>query len=308
VVFGHQAFLERLARVDLALEDNLGVGRHQKIDGLRRHQADRRVEQAAGTFDFVVAHAEIQARRQLDRRVSADCDGNLQRLPGFGGAPRKERQMVVRRNAHHGGLPVMDGEARERGVAPSAVRIARHDDAGRYVVPRLAFEEARDRQRRQRLFRDDDILDATARHLHGLHWAADRLVYARHDFGNVDAQRGGDPVAAAQEVSGDAQGRSFDILEQERRSCVGGRKERRDFECRIDWLGNAQQRPALFEGFQKRTDGLLIVAHFAPAPAARRRQAVCNAVMLSRKCSWLYSRRVSCCCGVGQEAPISSGR
>ncbi len=249
MVFGHEAFLERLARVDLALEDDLGVGRHQKIDGLRRHQADRRVEQAAGTFDFVVAHAEIEARRQLDRGVSADGDGNLQGLPGFGGAPRKERQMVVRRNPHHGGPPVMNGEARKRGVAPSAVRIACQDDAGSYVVSRLAFEESGDRQRSQRGFRDGDVLDAAARHLHRRHRGADRLVYARHDFGNVDAQGGGDPGAAAQKVSGDAQGRPFHIFEQQRWPCVGGREERREFECRIDRLGNAQERSALFEGF-----------------------------------------------------------
>ena len=240
VVFGHEAFLERLARVDLTFEDDLGVGRHQKIDALRRHHADRRVEQAAGTFDFVVADAEIEARRQLDRGMSADGDGDLQRLPGFGCAAREQGQMVVRRDAHHGGPPVMDGEARERGVAPSTVRIARQDDAGGDVVPRLAFKEAGDRQRSQRRFRDDDVLDATGRHLHGLHRGADRLVYARHDFGNVDAQCGGDPGAAAQKVSGDAQRRSADLLEQHRRPRVGGREERRELERRIDRLGDAQ--------------------------------------------------------------------
>ncbi len=133
---------------------------------------------------------------------------------------------MVRGDTHHGDSPVMDGKARERGVAPSAVRIARQDDAGGYVVSRLALEELGYRQRSQRVFHDDDVLDTAGRNLHGFDGSADRLMYARHDLGNVDAQGGGDPAATAQKISGDALRRSVDLFEQQRRACVGGRKER----------------------------------------------------------------------------------
>jgi len=74
---------------------------------------------------------------------------------------------------------------------------------------------------------------------------------ARYDVGNLDAQRVGDPGPAAQEISSNAQRRSVDFLEQQRRAGIGGREERGELERRIDRLGDAQQRSAPFEGFEK---------------------------------------------------------
>ena len=152
--------------IDAAFEDQFSIGRHHQVDRPGRHDIDRPAQQAAGAVEFVVAHAEIKTGGELDGGMGADHDGDLQRPAGFRRAAREQSEVVIGRDADHGGAAVEDGEAGEGGVAAAGRRIARQDHAGGEVGAAFAFEEARHRQCGQRRIERDDLLDAATGDLH----------------------------------------------------------------------------------------------------------------------------------------------
>ncbi len=67
-------------RIDQALDDDLGLGRHQEIDGLRPHHVDGAAGERAGDGELVEILRHLLHRGVGDRRRAADDDGARQRL------------------------------------------------------------------------------------------------------------------------------------------------------------------------------------------------------------------------------------
>ena len=79
VRLAERPFLLELLRIDIALEDDLGLGRHLERHGLAAHQADRRAGEAAGDRELVdpVGHL-LHGRVADDRRPTDDeCGGQV---------------------------------------------------------------------------------------------------------------------------------------------------------------------------------------------------------------------------------------
>ena len=60
--------------VDEAFDDDLGLGRHQQIDGLRLHHIDGRTDQRAGDVQFVERFGQLLHRRKGDAGRRAEHD------------------------------------------------------------------------------------------------------------------------------------------------------------------------------------------------------------------------------------------
>ena len=65
---------------DLALEHQLGVGRHQHVGGLALHELERLAEQGAHDGALVLVDGADGQGAQRDGRVHADGEGHRQRL------------------------------------------------------------------------------------------------------------------------------------------------------------------------------------------------------------------------------------
>ena len=173
--------------VDEALDDDLGLGRHQQIDGLGLHHVDRRADQRAGDVQLVERLRQFLHRGEGDdrRRAEHDRAGQLleaalaqlfpvvvdarpqfQRRVHAEPPPRLHLAAVV---AHvlHAGVGVLGDVLRQRGVGRDVP--ARRRDRQRDAVEALArlvevlagdddvvARRVRDDARRQRLRRGRD--------------------------------------------------------------------------------------------------------------------------------------------------------
>ena len=116
-----------LALLDVALEDDLGVGGHLEVDGRARRELDRLAAQEAGEHELADAGRQRRRRGVRDHRVGAEGDGDLEPAVGLaevGGA------VVVDVPVHAGRSAVEDLQPVHAGVA-AALAVLGDDDGQR---------------------------------------------------------------------------------------------------------------------------------------------------------------------------------
>ena len=122
------------------------------------------------------------------------------RSPALPGGARRDREMVVGRDADERARAAERAHARDRPVALARLRVAGHDAARRDVGAALLLEEARDRQAREVGIALDDLLAGARRGHDGVDGRVQAAHEVRSELWFGDAQRLGDQRAARQQV------------------------------------------------------------------------------------------------------------
>jgi hypothetical protein len=238
-VIAEGPFAPRLARIQVAFEDELRLGRHHHVDGLGPDHGNALLPQETGEQELRNAGGKRRDRREDRRRVASDRGGGfhapaLPRVP-----PRLSRAVLVLLPVHPGRVPVEELHSVHADVAPAGDRIARNDQRHGDEATRVLRPALEDRE----LFEIDGVSgldDLLAGRI------LDRLRKDRTEIGDLrqglqlsqepfrrlrvaeeveplgpglvrsDAERFEHALARSEEVDGDREFGSLDVLEEKR--------------------------------------------------------------------------------------------
>ena len=132
-VVAERPFRAQFAQRDVALQHDLGVGRHFKIAGLALDHLDRTAAQETGDHHLVEIGRQRQDGRVHRRRVGADGDGDVHAFGlAFGhSAPVVLRALLVRLPVHAGSALVVNLHPVHAAVALAGIGVARKDHGQR---------------------------------------------------------------------------------------------------------------------------------------------------------------------------------
>ena len=135
------------SRQDLALDDDLGAGRHLEVGGAAAGHAVGLAEQAADDLELPhVRRIGVDHRAHVVQRMDAERDRGRQVLPLGLGAAMKFPHAPARMQRHAEPVLALEHEAVEAGGVDAGLGIARGDLAGRDVGRGVDREVQRDRQ------------------------------------------------------------------------------------------------------------------------------------------------------------------
>ena len=145
-VLGERSLGEEVVRVDLALEDDLGAGRHRQ-PGQRRHQVLGLLA-AHGAGDVEVVRTLVHQRAGHEQqRVAADDRRGRHLLAQLGPLLHDPLAALAGQDLHAAALAVEHLHAVGAEVGLVGLRVAQHDeDRGADIAPAVEREEARHRE------------------------------------------------------------------------------------------------------------------------------------------------------------------
>ena len=120
---------ELLARIDVALEHEVRVGRDLEVDRLAAHVLDRLAAQEPGEHPLVDAVGQRRGRGVGERRIAAERDRDLEPLAELLRAPEVTRARLVDLPVHRRRAAIDALHAVHADVARAGVGILR-DDVG----------------------------------------------------------------------------------------------------------------------------------------------------------------------------------
>ena len=137
---------ERFERIDVALDDEVGVGGHFELAGLAFDEVDGFAPQVTGHEEFVEAVGQRGGGAEGVDGVAPKDDGDGHARAGLVVAPAMARPDLLQLPVHAGGVVVVDLDAVHADVAFARVRVAR-DDAWQgdkaAAVERPAFQDGK---------------------------------------------------------------------------------------------------------------------------------------------------------------------
>ena len=126
-VIAERSFRPHLARLDVAFEDEIDVGRDFEIDRLALHQLDGFLAQEAGEENLIEPIGQGRGRGKGVGRIAAERDRHRHALAAFVIALAVARADLVHLPVHAGGAVVVDLHAIHAEIALAGVGVARVD-------------------------------------------------------------------------------------------------------------------------------------------------------------------------------------
>jgi hypothetical protein len=126
-VVAERAFVaQRLGRVNVALDDEVGVGRDFEVVGLAFDEFDAFLTEITGEEKFVEAIGQRRGGGEGEHRIAAQENGDGHARAGFIIAAAVARADFLELPVHAGGVVVVNLDAIHADVAFTGVGVARH--------------------------------------------------------------------------------------------------------------------------------------------------------------------------------------
>ncbi len=143
---------QRLARIHVAFDDEVGIGRHFQIVGLALDELDRFFPQIAGEQEFIEPIGQRRGGGEGEDRIAAEENRDGHACAGFVIAAAVARADFLQLPVHAGGVVVVNLHAIHADVALAGVGVLR-DHAGQGdeapAIERPAFEDGEIEQSRR---------------------------------------------------------------------------------------------------------------------------------------------------------------
>jgi hypothetical protein len=231
-----------LARQDLALEHELGVGRHQYLGGAALHQLERLAEEPAHDPALVLVDRADRERAERDRRMHADHQRERQGLVARLGDPLELPQVLAGRQMDRCRVAALDLEPVVGAIPDLARGVLREGDRRGEVGPGVALvvDDLRQVVEVDALALEDDFVHRAARHD-----LRDERVFHRAQIRRLGrlggrVHGGGEAGPAGVEVGEHRELRALDVLEEQDGPALSLalelHDERGDLEARVDGL------------------------------------------------------------------------